>query len=309
MDYPLLSVCLITYNHVKYIKDAIEGVLMQKVNFSWELIIADDFSTDGTREIVLEYKEKYPEFIKLILQEKNVGACKNWLDLLAAPKSKYIAYFEGDDYWTDPLKLKKQVDFFEANPNYVLCGHASLEVDENGVDLLRPPWGPNKVVLEQKDSLFGCLFHTSSFVFKRDSLFPLPKFLYKVAGGDDALCLHILRKGKAYYFPEKMSCYRIHNGGTWSAQRSIIKDLKMLHFAICASREYLGFKSIYKDHIKTKTRVIEKSLKRSEIRLFIIEAFKLDATNIFFIKAILEVLTRKLIQSFKNRLKLLFFRT
>ena len=111
MEAPLLSVCLITYNHNKYIREAIESILMQKVNFTWELIIADDFSTDGTREIVLEYKEKYPDFIKLILQEKNVGATRNWIDLIIAPKSKYIAYFEGDDYWTNPYKLQKQRDF------------------------------------------------------------------------------------------------------------------------------------------------------------------------------------------------------
>ena len=120
MKKPLLSVCLITYNHANYIEQAIEGVLMQSVNFSWELIIADDFSTDGTREILLKYKEKYPNFIKLLLQEKNVGPGKNFSDLLNEPQSKYIAYFEGDDYWIDPLKLQKQVDFIESHPDYVL---------------------------------------------------------------------------------------------------------------------------------------------------------------------------------------------
>jgi glycosyltransferase involved in cell wall biosynthesis len=118
MGIPLLSVCLLTYNHVKYIKESIDSVLMQKVNFSWELIIADDFSTDGTRAILLEYKKKYPNLIKLILQEHNVGPLNNFKDLLNAPKSKYIAYFEGDDYWTDPYKLQRQVDFLEENPDY-----------------------------------------------------------------------------------------------------------------------------------------------------------------------------------------------
>ena len=91
---------------------------MQKVDFDYELIIADDYSTDGTREIILDYKENYPGLIKLILQKRNVGPGKNWLDLIEAPKSKYIAYFEGDDYWTDPYKLQKQVDFLEANEGY-----------------------------------------------------------------------------------------------------------------------------------------------------------------------------------------------
>lgn len=117
MNKSLVSVCLITYNHVKYIRDAIEGVLAQKVTFPIELIIADDFSTDGTREILTEYKNKYPELIRLILQEKNVGPNQNWMDLMQSPESKYIAYFEGDDYWIDDKKLQKQADFLENHEN------------------------------------------------------------------------------------------------------------------------------------------------------------------------------------------------
>jgi glycosyltransferase involved in cell wall biosynthesis len=113
MSTPLVSVCLITYNHAKYIRDAIEGVLAQKVNFPIELIIADDFSTDGTRNILTEYKQKYPDLIRLILQEKNVGPHQNWMDLMQSPDSKYIAYFEGDDYWIDDSKLQKQTEFLE----------------------------------------------------------------------------------------------------------------------------------------------------------------------------------------------------
>ena len=88
MDVPLLSVCSTTYNHVNFIKQAIDGFLVQKVDFALEIIIADYFSTDGTREILLEYENKYPDLIKLILQEKNVGAAQNCIDLITAPKSK-----------------------------------------------------------------------------------------------------------------------------------------------------------------------------------------------------------------------------
>ena len=116
MSRPLVSVCLITYNQAQYIRDAVEGVLAQKVTFPIELIIADDYSTDGTREIVIEYQKKYPELIKLILQGKNVGPHQNWMDLIQSPVSKYIAYFEGDDYWIDNEKLQIQVDFMEAHP-------------------------------------------------------------------------------------------------------------------------------------------------------------------------------------------------
>lgn len=116
MNRPTVSVCLITYNHVAYIREAIDGVLAQEIDFPFELIIADDFSTDGTREILLEYKRNFPDKIKLILQDKNVGPHKNWTDLILSPDSKYIAYFEGDDYWIDKKKLQKQVDILEGSP-------------------------------------------------------------------------------------------------------------------------------------------------------------------------------------------------
>src|SRR6187402_2860382 len=124
-DSPLVSVCLITYNHKEYIVQAIESVLMQKTSFGWELIVADDYSTDGTRDILLEYQKQYPELITLILQEHNVGPAKNWMTLMEKPRTKYIAYFEGDDYWTDPLKLQKQVNVLEKNDELAIAAHGS----------------------------------------------------------------------------------------------------------------------------------------------------------------------------------------
>ena len=216
MDIPLLSVCLITYNHVNYIKQAIDGVLMQKVDFAWELIIADDFSTDGTREIVLEYKNKYPDLIKLILQEKNVGAAQNFIDLINAPKSKYIAYFEGDDYWTDPLKLQKQVDFLEANPEYSGAFHDIQLLESDG------SWGnPRKSIQDFKERVDITLedtismtspFHTSSFIFRSNSL-KLPKEFSRYTSGDMAIFMIVASQGKLRRIPSNMSVYRKHKGG------------------------------------------------------------------------------------------------
>jgi glycosyltransferase involved in cell wall biosynthesis len=117
---PLVSVKMITYNHEPYIAQAIEGVLMQETNFPIELVIGEDCSTDRTREIVLDYQRKHPEMIRVITAQKNVGAHKNSLRTSKACRGKYIAFCEGDDYWTDPYKLQKQVDFLEANPDYGL---------------------------------------------------------------------------------------------------------------------------------------------------------------------------------------------
>jgi len=113
-----LSVCMITYNHERYIAQAIESVLMQKTNFAFELVIGEDFSTDRTREICISYKRRYPEKINLILNEKNLGMIPNFVNTVHQCKGEYIALLEGDDYWTNPYKLQKQVDFLENNPDY-----------------------------------------------------------------------------------------------------------------------------------------------------------------------------------------------
>src|ERR1700739_2391661 len=113
---PLISVCMITYNHEKYIAQAIESVLAQKTNFPVELVIGDDYSTDSTRKICLDYKKKHPDILKLRFPDKNMGMMPNFIANLKECDSRYIALLEGDDYWTDPYKLQKQFDFLEANP-------------------------------------------------------------------------------------------------------------------------------------------------------------------------------------------------
>lgn len=119
MKEPLVSAKMITYNHAPYIAQAIEGVLQQETNFPFELVIGEDCSTDGTREIVFDYQEKYPDIIRIITSSKNIGAKKNSFRTEKACRGKYIAYCEGDDYWHHPQKLQKQVDYMESHPE---CG-------------------------------------------------------------------------------------------------------------------------------------------------------------------------------------------
>lgn len=113
MTEPILSVCLITYNHEKYILNAIEGALMQKTNFSYEIVIGEDASTDKTREICEKYALKYPDIVKLLPSKKNLGLNENFLRTIKACKGKYVAYLEGDDYWITNNKLQKQFDILE----------------------------------------------------------------------------------------------------------------------------------------------------------------------------------------------------
>jgi glycosyltransferase involved in cell wall biosynthesis len=126
MTDPLVSVKMITYNHAPFIAQAIEAVLQQKTNFPFELVIGEDCSTDGTRKIVFEYQEKYPDIIRVLTSEKNVGMKKNSYRATKACRGKYVAFCEGDDYWQHPDKLQKQVDYLESHPE---CGMVSADCD------------------------------------------------------------------------------------------------------------------------------------------------------------------------------------
>lgn len=117
----LVSVCMVTYNHEKYVAEAIEGVLMQKCDFPMELIIGEDCSTDDTRAICMEYQSRYPDKIRLITSDHNVGMIKNFVRVIRKARGRYIAFCDGDDYWTESLKLQRQLDFLEQNQEYGLC--------------------------------------------------------------------------------------------------------------------------------------------------------------------------------------------
>lgn len=216
-DSPLLSVCLITYNHGPYINEAMDSIIMQQVNFAWEIIIADDFSTDSTREIILDYKNKYPNLIRLIFQEKNVGPAKNWLDLKYASKAKYIAYLEGDDYWTDKNKLQKQVDLLESNSQYSISCHNAVKINSKGET-------DHQFVLpasEQRDhsaeEMMKGQWILSCTICYRNVLGRLPEEIFRTPNGDFFLTVLLGEHGACKFQSDiSPSHYRIHEGGTWS---------------------------------------------------------------------------------------------
>ena len=232
MSKPLLSVCLITYNHVHFIRQAIEGVLMQQVAFDWELIIADDCSTDGTKGVILQYQEKFPDFITLLSQEKNVGAAKNWLDLVALAKGKYIAYLDGDDYWTDPLKLHKQLSFLESNPSYSIhSGKAQILSGKEFKEVIGNPL--SKTTYQAADFFTKNNLVTCTIMFRNEKF---PKtWLENPIFGDWMLYVLLLSKSKneaAYVSDEVYAVYRIHAGGTMQSlnkmQDNYVAHLKQI---------------------------------------------------------------------------------
>lgn len=207
---PILSVCLITYNHGKYIRKALDGIFSQKVNFPMEVIIADDCSTDNTREIILEYYEKYSSIIHLIFQDKNIGPAENWYQLMKSPAGKYIAYFEGDDYWTDPLKLQKQIDFLEQNPSYAISFHDVREIDLDGTTIRKLPIQKLKEDLTLYDLVSTNFIPTVSAVFR--NYVTDYDFIMQAPIGDYLLHISNAMHGPIRYHKEIMAAYRTNSG-------------------------------------------------------------------------------------------------
>jgi glycosyltransferase involved in cell wall biosynthesis len=186
---------------------------MQELNVPWQVVVADDFSTDGTREILKEYETKYPDRLRLILQKKNVGPEKNWHDLLKYPTSKYMLYTEGDDYFTDVHKLQKQIDFLEANPEYSLCFHrVNVMFEDASHDDYVHPSGTNTADFTLNELLNQNYIQTNSAMYRRQDYAELPK---GIIPGDWYLHLLHARNGKIGFLLDVMSVYRRHTGGAW----------------------------------------------------------------------------------------------
>lgn len=222
MDKPLVSICSITYNHAPYIRQCLDGFLIQKTNFKYEIIIHDDASTDGTAEIIKEYVEKYPDLITPIFQTENQYSkgVRGMFPKFCFPRAqgKYIALCEGDDYWTDPLKLQKQVDFLESHPDYVMCSHRFKQyMQKEGI--YKDDWYgevPNGITYELKSLIHGFWFHVPLTVMFRRDILCLAEYEKYPYSKDATLFFHLLQKGRGFMIPEFMGMYRVHSGGVWS---------------------------------------------------------------------------------------------
>lgn len=225
---PLVSVVMITYGHENYIRQAIEGVLMQECNFEVELIIANDCSPDKTDAVIQDVLNNHPKshWIKYIQHKENKGMMPNFIFALGQAKADYVALCEGDDYWTDPLKLQKQVDFLEENLDYVLCFHQ--------VDILKPNGEIVEdfitMVPENYESIetlarLGNYIHTPSVVFK-NLISEFPFEFEQSPIGDYFLYMMLAEHGKLKYFEDKMVVYR-YGVGVYSVE-SVTNKLVMI---------------------------------------------------------------------------------
>lgn len=212
-----VAIWMVTYNHESYIAQAVESVMMQQTNFDYKLYIGEDCSADGTIEICKKLKEKYPKKIDLFLNAKNLGASQNAQQIYKActeSGAKYIAMLEGDDYWTDPLKLQKQVDFLEANPEFSMCFHNYYTKKEGLLKEAKP--SPLEVLSLSDYIKSKAGIQTLTVLFRNDIKPIIPKELVKSVMGSYFVFIRLAEIGKLKYIDEPMAVYRVHSGGIWS---------------------------------------------------------------------------------------------
>lgn len=254
----IVAVYMITYNHEKFIEQAIRSIVEQITDFKYKLFIGDDHSTDDTQKICLKLQSLYPEKIQLVLNDKNIGAtlnARNIYNLCFDSDAKYIAMLEGDDYWTDPLKLQKQITFLEDNRDFSVCFHNIEEVDVEGKKrherILKSESSEKVYTIEDLSKVN--FIHTPSVVFRKNYS-RLPEFFEFCPIGDYPLHLINAQYGKIKYFPEKMACYRI-GSGIWSKQDVKTQILKTV-YTITYLIMYFKNNAVVKQNLENQVRLL-----------------------------------------------------
>ncbi|GAB3224221.1 hypothetical protein GCM10027346_04130 [Hymenobacter seoulensis] len=208
---------MITYNHASFISQAIDSVILQKTSFNIEIIIGEDKSTDNTMSIIESYQTKHPDLIKIITSETNVGMGLNFQRAFAACSGEYIAWLEGDDYWTDPDKLQRQVDFLDSHSDFSICFHNMQVIYE---DSSKPSHLSNLASQKHETNIedlakLGNYIPSASCVFRRNLVNVFPENFSSSPAIDYYLHMLNAKHGKIKYLPNVMGTYRIHKDGAW----------------------------------------------------------------------------------------------
>ncbi len=289
---PLVSVCIQTYRHFAYIKECLDSVLCQQTDFPFEIILGEDGSDDGTREICEDYAIRYPGIIRLFLRSEKdkiyIDGEKtgrfNFIENLKAARGKYIALLDGDDYWLSTHKLQKQADYMEANPDCNVSFHKTKQWVNKG-KLQAPPSLElevnSKFTINEIVSLVNVLtIHTSNCMFLRSSIKEIPSWFYQVPFLDVPLFIHCGSGGSVGFIAETLSVYRIHGSGMWLSGREPGNYIKMWRLFTIMTRNINGemkhvlmdrrsgigaaMIKFYKNHLWENSEWLEKELEQNE---------------------------------------------
>lgn len=291
MKKPLVSICCLAYNHENYIRECLDGFLMQKCDFLFEVLIHDDASTDGTADIIKEYEALYPGIIKPIYQVENQyskGIKPTFKYNFPRVNGKFIAMCEGDDYWTDPYKLQKQVDFLVSNPEYSMtCHNAKIiyqSMDKKSISFY------NKSVshdINMQTIVEKWVIPTASMVFRKEYVENLPEWVYKIYSADFTLALFLKHYGKIWYSHDLMSVYRVDYNGS-SVTATVGKNIDFVYNQHIELLKYFNneTRNKYMDIIDTRISTIKKELIFNKLKKnSLIEAFfKMPGLFIFKFK-------------------------
>lgn len=257
MSNPKVTVVSISYNQEKYIGEMLRSIVAQETNFEFELLIADDNSTDGTPNIIRDFAKKYPHIVKPILRKKNVGAWNNITDVLKRAEGDYVALCEGDDYWIDSLKLQKQVDFLDKHESYAVCFHkAKIIYEESDKEDAVYPDVEDLKWYNLKELLAVNYIPTASVMYRRQDYADLAD---NMMPGDWYLHIYHAKFGKIKVIDEVMSVYRKHAGGIWW-EYDVNRDAIWRKHGVSYVRLYTSFLQAVKHKPVEYTAIVRASI-------------------------------------------------
>lgn len=265
----MVTIRCLCYNHERYIRKCLEGFVMQKTNFRFEAIVHDDASTDKSADIIREYAIRYPDIIKPIYEQENLyskndGSLRRVMD--SCTRGKYIAICEGDDYWIDPLKLQKQVDFLESHNDYSMCFHNAIQlfVSSNSISAFNDFREDSD--LSVHDAIHKWLVPSASVVLRKEYM-EYPEWLTKIYSGDYSLILRCMNGGKIYAFSDYMSVYRVDSGGYSATARMKGKNVFMLNQKIALLESFnKGTNYKFNDEICSRIRYLKEEVEFQQLK-------------------------------------------
>jgi glycosyltransferase involved in cell wall biosynthesis len=255
-----VSVSFITYNHERYVEQALMSAVAQEASFNYEVVVGEDCSTDNTRHIVARIASQYPAVVRMLPREKNIGAYENAQDTARQCRGVYRAPLEGDDYWTDKHKLQKQVDYMEKHPECVLCFTDALEVFEGtsrSARVSKPP--ARKIYYDLDDILEGCFIPTCTVLTRNGLLTEYPAWFTTLKQCDWSEFVLVSKYGRFGYIPETMAARRVHISGAWSGMskecelRSMIESYK--HFDLYLNGKHRRMIGMLVDRLRFKLAI------------------------------------------------------
>lgn len=312
---PLVSVCITTYQHHEYIKRCVDSALDQETDFPFEIIIGEDESSDGTRDICKRLAEEHPDKIRLFLRSRdnvqfingNPTGRHNFLETLKSARGKYIAFSDGDDYWIDPHKLQKQFKYMEANPQLSMSIHNAYTVDESDTRHSVFPDVRQESIINPENIIEkgGGFCATNSVLFQNSILDDMPKWFIDAFVGDYSLFLLAIHHGKIGLLPEVMSCYRSGHANSWSDLSNQAKKTKQyldsLKSMLLNFNEYSEYKYNENIHMRIALEEIYSAVKiiMSGKLIYLKELSITDKS--YAIPALKKILKRKFRAQFDNR--------